>query len=42
MRMPLVAEVSNGHALEPLTLPLHPALTERDQDHVVAALKAIL
>jgi len=41
MMMRFVAEVSNSHAREPITPLLHSALTEREQDQIVAALKAI-
>lgn len=42
MMMRFVAEVLNSHARDPITLTLHSALTEREQDRVVAALRAIL
>ena len=42
MKMPFVADVSNSHTRDPITVPLHPALTKREQDQVVAALKAVL
>jgi hypothetical protein len=38
MKMPFLADVSNSHARDHTTLPLHPALTKRHHDQVVAAL----
>jgi hypothetical protein len=31
MKMPFVDDVSNSHARDPITLPLHPAVTMRSR-----------